>query len=106
MIFQQYYNQNLIIPCAYAAFLHSVPITAVCQCQYNMKHSPCVLIVYWLILCYLNIQINALRVAINRLVCEGPSGTLHLGPDRISHLQDDCRERLTRSLTYSHRNLC
>ncbi|XP_044230330.1 ATP-dependent RNA helicase TDRD9 [Thunnus albacares] len=41
-------------------------------------------------------EINALRVAINRLVCEGPSGTLHLGPDRISHLQEDCRERLMR----------
>ncbi|KAM4625880.1 ATP-dependent RNA helicase TDRD9 [Polymixia lowei] len=41
-------------------------------------------------------EINALRVAINRLVCEGPSGTMHLGPDRISRLQDDCREHLIR----------
>ncbi|XP_022606674.1 ATP-dependent RNA helicase TDRD9 [Seriola dumerili] len=41
-------------------------------------------------------EINALRVAINRLACDGPCGTLHLGPDRISHLQEDCRERLTR----------
>uniref|UniRef100_A0A3B4T453 ATP-dependent RNA helicase TDRD9 n=1 Tax=Seriola dumerili TaxID=41447 RepID=A0A3B4T453_SERDU len=40
-------------------------------------------------------EINALRVAINRLACDGPCGTLHLGPDRISHLQEDCRERLT-----------
>ncbi|XP_029900943.1 ATP-dependent RNA helicase TDRD9 isoform X2 [Myripristis murdjan] len=41
-------------------------------------------------------EINALRAAINRLVCEGPSGTLHLGPDRISQLQEDCQERLIR----------
>ncbi|KAM7403060.1 hypothetical protein PAMA_003810 [Pampus argenteus] len=41
-------------------------------------------------------EINALRVAINRLACHGPSGALHLGPDRISQLQEDCRERLTR----------
>uniref|UniRef100_A0AAV2JEZ4 Uncharacterized protein n=1 Tax=Knipowitschia caucasica TaxID=637954 RepID=A0AAV2JEZ4_KNICA len=41
-------------------------------------------------------QINALRLAVNRLVCEGPCGTLHLGPDRMAQLQDDCRERLIR----------
>ncbi|XP_072313542.1 ATP-dependent RNA helicase TDRD9 [Eucyclogobius newberryi] len=41
-------------------------------------------------------EINALRLAMNRLVCEGPTGTLHLGPDRTAQLQDDCRERLTR----------
>ncbi|KAM8915292.1 ATP-dependent RNA helicase TDRD9 [Spinachia spinachia] len=46
-------------------------------------------------------EINALRVAINRLACEGPSGTLHLGPDRISVLQEDCRERLIRLFTKS-----
>ncbi|XP_053191129.1 ATP-dependent RNA helicase TDRD9 [Scomber japonicus] len=46
-------------------------------------------------------EINALRVAINRLVCEGPNGTLHLGPDRTSHLQEDCRERLLRLFTKS-----
>ncbi|XP_074516874.1 ATP-dependent RNA helicase TDRD9 isoform X1 [Sebastes fasciatus] len=46
-------------------------------------------------------EINALRVAINRLVCEGPSGTMHLGPDRISHLQEDCRDRLIRLSTKS-----
>uniref|UniRef100_A0A3P8UNC6 ATP-dependent RNA helicase TDRD9 n=1 Tax=Cynoglossus semilaevis TaxID=244447 RepID=A0A3P8UNC6_CYNSE len=40
------------------------------------------------------IEINALRVAINRLMCEGPSGTLHLGPNKISRLQEDCREQL------------
>ncbi|KAG7238509.1 hypothetical protein INR49_030782 [Caranx melampygus] len=47
------------------------------------------------------IEINALRVAINRLVCDGPSGTLHLGPDRVSHLQEDCQERLLRLFTKS-----
>ncbi|XP_071383843.1 ATP-dependent RNA helicase TDRD9 [Centroberyx affinis] len=41
-------------------------------------------------------EINALRVAINRLACEGSSGTLHLGPDRTAHLQEDCRERVVR----------
>ncbi|KAK7904385.1 hypothetical protein WMY93_016992 [Mugilogobius chulae] len=41
-------------------------------------------------------EINALRLAVNRLVCEGPGGTLHLGPDRTAQLQDDCRERLIR----------
>uniref|UniRef100_A0A4W6FKY9 ATP-dependent RNA helicase TDRD9 n=1 Tax=Lates calcarifer TaxID=8187 RepID=A0A4W6FKY9_LATCA len=46
-------------------------------------------------------EINALRVAINRLVCEGPSGTLHLGRDRISRLQEDCRDRLIRLFTKS-----
>uniref|UniRef100_A0A3Q3A8T5 ATP-dependent RNA helicase TDRD9 n=1 Tax=Kryptolebias marmoratus TaxID=37003 RepID=A0A3Q3A8T5_KRYMA len=42
-------------------------------------------------------EINALRVAINRLLCNGPSSTLHLGPDKISQLQEECRDRLTRS---------
>ncbi|XP_054469828.1 ATP-dependent RNA helicase TDRD9 [Anoplopoma fimbria] len=46
-------------------------------------------------------EINALRVAINRLVCEGPNGTMHLGPDRISQLQEDCRDRLIRLFTKS-----
>nr|XP_040055966.1 ATP-dependent RNA helicase TDRD9 isoform X2 [Gasterosteus aculeatus aculeatus] len=46
-------------------------------------------------------EINALRVAINTLACEGPGGTLHLGPDRISALQEDCRERLIRLFTKS-----
>ncbi|KAJ0062697.1 hypothetical protein NL108_004311, partial [Boleophthalmus pectinirostris] len=41
-------------------------------------------------------EINALRLAINHLVCEGPSGTLHLSPDRTAQLQDDCREQLIR----------
>ncbi|KAG7511385.1 ATP-dependent RNA helicase TDRD9 [Solea senegalensis] len=46
-------------------------------------------------------EVNALRVAVNRLVCDGPCGTLHLGPDRISQLQDDCREHLIRLFTKS-----
>nr|XP_057945957.1 ATP-dependent RNA helicase TDRD9 isoform X2 [Doryrhamphus excisus] len=46
-------------------------------------------------------EINALRVAINRLVCEGPSGTLHLGSDSIAQLQEDCRERLKSLFTKS-----
>ncbi|XP_062326188.1 ATP-dependent RNA helicase TDRD9 isoform X1 [Osmerus eperlanus] len=46
-------------------------------------------------------EINALRAAINCLVCEGPNGPMHLGPDRISNLQNDCRERLIRMFTKS-----
>ncbi|XP_070836021.1 ATP-dependent RNA helicase TDRD9 [Chaetodon trifascialis] len=46
-------------------------------------------------------EINALRVAVNRLVCEGLSGTLHLSPDKIHHLQEDCRDRLIRLFTKS-----
>ncbi|KAK5857404.1 hypothetical protein PBY51_010652 [Eleginops maclovinus] len=46
-------------------------------------------------------EINALRAAVNRLVCEGPNGTMRLGPDRISHLQEDCRDRLIRLFTKS-----
>ncbi|XP_019132644.1 ATP-dependent RNA helicase TDRD9 isoform X1 [Larimichthys crocea] len=46
-------------------------------------------------------EINALRVAINRLVCEGLGGSLHLGPERTSHLQEDCRDRLIRLFTKS-----
>ncbi|XP_060919687.1 ATP-dependent RNA helicase TDRD9 [Labrus mixtus] len=41
-------------------------------------------------------EINALRVTVNGLVCGGASSTRHLGPDRIAHLQEDCRDRLTR----------
>ncbi|MEQ2187838.1 hypothetical protein GOODEAATRI_008683 [Goodea atripinnis] len=42
------------------------------------------------------IEINTVRVAINHLLCSGPSNTLHLNPDRISRLQEDCRDGLTR----------
>uniref|UniRef100_A0A3Q3GEP4 ATP-dependent RNA helicase TDRD9 n=1 Tax=Labrus bergylta TaxID=56723 RepID=A0A3Q3GEP4_9LABR len=41
-------------------------------------------------------EINALRVAVNRLVCGRASSTHYLGPDRLAHLQEDCRDRLTR----------
>uniref|UniRef100_A0A3B3BJJ2 ATP-dependent RNA helicase TDRD9 n=1 Tax=Oryzias melastigma TaxID=30732 RepID=A0A3B3BJJ2_ORYME len=47
------------------------------------------------------IEINALRMAINSLLCDGEKGTLHLRPDRISQLQEDCRERLIRLFTKS-----
>uniref|UniRef100_A0A3Q3RJQ9 ATP-dependent RNA helicase TDRD9 n=1 Tax=Mastacembelus armatus TaxID=205130 RepID=A0A3Q3RJQ9_9TELE len=47
------------------------------------------------------IEINTLRMAINRLVCEGPCGTMHLGPDRISSLQEDCRNNLIKLCTKS-----
>ncbi|XP_039597715.1 ATP-dependent RNA helicase TDRD9 isoform X1 [Polypterus senegalus] len=33
-------------------------------------------------------EINHLRCAINKLVCDGPNGLLHMGPQRISHLQE------------------
>ncbi|XP_041669386.1 ATP-dependent RNA helicase TDRD9 [Cheilinus undulatus] len=46
-------------------------------------------------------EINALRVAVNRLVCGGSSGTKHLGPDRVAQLQEDCRDRLIRLFTKS-----
>ncbi|XP_062851750.1 ATP-dependent RNA helicase TDRD9 [Trichomycterus rosablanca] len=41
-------------------------------------------------------EINALRGAINRLVCEGPHGLLHLIPEKIGSLQEDARDRLIR----------
>ncbi|XP_053535159.1 ATP-dependent RNA helicase TDRD9 isoform X1 [Ictalurus punctatus] len=41
-------------------------------------------------------EINALRGVINQLVCEGPSGLLHLAPQRIRSLQEDVRDRLIR----------
>uniref|UniRef100_A0A665WHP3 ATP-dependent RNA helicase TDRD9 n=1 Tax=Echeneis naucrates TaxID=173247 RepID=A0A665WHP3_ECHNA len=46
-------------------------------------------------------EINALRMAINCLVCDGPFGTLHLGPEKISNLQENCQERLLRLFTKS-----
>ncbi|XP_057715243.1 ATP-dependent RNA helicase TDRD9 [Corythoichthys intestinalis] len=46
-------------------------------------------------------EINALRVAINCLACEGPNGSLHFGPEKIHKLQEDCRERLIRLFTKS-----
>ncbi|XP_077411546.1 ATP-dependent RNA helicase TDRD9 [Vanacampus margaritifer] len=44
-------------------------------------------------------EINALRVAINNLACEGSSGTMHLASDKIGQFQEDCRERLIRLFT-------
>lgn len=58
----------------------------------------------YLYMCLFVLQINALRMAINSLVCEGSSGSLHLRPDRISHLQEDCRDRLTRSVQNTGRS--
>uniref|UniRef100_A0A671WK84 ATP-dependent RNA helicase TDRD9 n=1 Tax=Sparus aurata TaxID=8175 RepID=A0A671WK84_SPAAU len=41
-------------------------------------------------------EINALRVAANRILCEGAGGTLHQWPAEMVKLQEDCRDRLTR----------
>ncbi|XP_051801542.1 ATP-dependent RNA helicase TDRD9 [Acanthochromis polyacanthus] len=46
-------------------------------------------------------EINALRVAINHMLCEGPNSVLHLGPDKIGHLQEECRDHLIRLFTKS-----
>lgn len=42
------------------------------------------------------IEINALRGTVNKLVCEGPDGLLHLSTDRISKLQEEARDQLIR----------
>ncbi|XP_004584571.2 ATP-dependent RNA helicase TDRD9 isoform X1 [Ochotona princeps] len=39
-------------------------------------------------------EINILRAAINKLVCDGPNGLRHLGPERIAQLQEDARQKL------------
>ncbi|KAL6488110.1 hypothetical protein MHYP_G00047360 [Metynnis hypsauchen] len=41
-------------------------------------------------------EINALREVMNRLTCDGLNGIRYLGPERISSLQDDARDRLIR----------
>uniref|UniRef100_H3DIZ7 RNA helicase n=1 Tax=Tetraodon nigroviridis TaxID=99883 RepID=H3DIZ7_TETNG len=46
-------------------------------------------------------EINALRAAMNRLVCEGHNGTCHLSLDKISQLQEECQERLIGLFTKS-----
>ncbi|TNM95427.1 hypothetical protein fugu_016510 [Takifugu bimaculatus] len=46
-------------------------------------------------------EINALRAAMNRLICEGPNGTCHLSLDKISRLQEECQERLIGLFTKS-----
>nr|XP_051690899.1 ATP-dependent RNA helicase TDRD9 isoform X2 [Oryctolagus cuniculus] len=40
------------------------------------------------------IEINILRAAINKLVCDGPNGLKYLGPERVAQLQDDARRKL------------
>lgn len=40
------------------------------------------------------LQINILRAAINKLVCDGPNGSKFLGPERIAQLQDSARQKL------------
>ncbi|XP_077179907.1 ATP-dependent RNA helicase TDRD9 [Paroedura picta] len=39
-------------------------------------------------------QVNILRKAINKLACDGPNGLLHLGKERIAHLQNAARQNL------------
>ncbi|XP_069049211.1 ATP-dependent RNA helicase TDRD9 isoform X2 [Lepisosteus oculatus] len=41
-------------------------------------------------------EINALRSAVNKLVCEGPNGTLHLGEERVAQLRENARQQLVR----------
>ncbi|XP_072819932.1 ATP-dependent RNA helicase TDRD9 isoform X1 [Vicugna pacos] len=40
------------------------------------------------------VEVNILRAAVNRLVCDGPHGPKHLGPEGIAQLQDDARQKL------------
>ncbi|KAM4853909.1 ATP-dependent RNA helicase TDRD9 isoform 2-T2 [Thomomys bottae] len=40
------------------------------------------------------VEINILRAAINKLVCDGPNGSRCLGPERIVQLQDSARQKL------------
>ncbi|KAL4656333.1 putative ATP-dependent RNA helicase TDRD9 [Arapaima gigas] len=44
-------------------------------------------------------KINALRMAINCLLREGPDGVLQLGADRVRQLQEDVRDKLVRLIT-------
>ncbi|TRZ00335.1 hypothetical protein DNTS_015844 [Danionella cerebrum] len=39
-------------------------------------------------------EINALRGAVNRMVCDGPNGLLQMSPEHINSLQEEVRERL------------
>ncbi|XP_021099398.1 putative ATP-dependent RNA helicase TDRD9 isoform X3 [Heterocephalus glaber] len=39
-------------------------------------------------------EINILRAAINKLVCDGPNGSKYLGPGRVMQLQDSARQKL------------
>ncbi|XP_011376782.1 ATP-dependent RNA helicase TDRD9 [Pteropus vampyrus] len=40
------------------------------------------------------VEINILRAAVNKLVCDGPNGLKFLGPERIAQLQDNSRQKL------------
>ncbi|CAO2587500.1 ATP-dependent RNA helicase TDRD9 [Lemmus lemmus] len=40
------------------------------------------------------VEINILRAAINKLVCDGPNGSKYLGSERIAQLQDNARQKL------------
>ncbi|XP_057638685.1 ATP-dependent RNA helicase TDRD9 [Chionomys nivalis] len=40
------------------------------------------------------VEINILRAAINKLVCDGPNGSKYLGPERIAKLQENARQKL------------
>ncbi|XP_053451665.1 ATP-dependent RNA helicase TDRD9 isoform X3 [Nycticebus coucang] len=40
------------------------------------------------------VEINILRAAVNKLVCDGPNGSKYLGPERIAQLQDNARQKL------------
>lgn len=40
------------------------------------------------------LQINILRAAVNKLMCDGPNGLRFLGPERIAQLQDSSRQKL------------
>ncbi|XP_007942813.1 ATP-dependent RNA helicase TDRD9 [Orycteropus afer afer] len=40
------------------------------------------------------VEVNILRAAINKLICDGPNGSKNLGPERIAQLQDNARQKL------------
>ncbi|XP_047286868.1 ATP-dependent RNA helicase TDRD9 isoform X10 [Homo sapiens] len=40
------------------------------------------------------VEVNILRAAINKLVCDGPNGCKCLGPERVAQLQDIARQKL------------
>ncbi|XP_036607216.1 ATP-dependent RNA helicase TDRD9 [Trichosurus vulpecula] len=40
------------------------------------------------------VEINILRAAVNKVVCDGPNGCVYLGPERIAQLQDNARQKL------------
>ncbi|XP_074250473.1 ATP-dependent RNA helicase TDRD9 isoform X1 [Saimiri boliviensis] len=40
------------------------------------------------------VEVNILRAAVNKLVCDGPNGCKYLGPERVAQLQDNARQKL------------